>query len=72
MTTRIYLQMTFFPKYFFDVDNIFKIGVWLLYSVVLISAKQQPDSALSVHTPHPSEPPSPAHPIPLGHHRAPS
>lgn len=63
--------MTFFPKYFFDVDNFFfLIRVRLLYSVVLISAKQQPDSALSVHTPHPSEPPSPAHPIPLGHHRA--
>ena len=36
MTTRIYLQMTFFPKYFFDVDNFLKIGVQLLYSVVLL------------------------------------
>ena len=54
------------PKSYF---LIFLIGGYLLYSVVLVSAIQQCESAVSIHIyPLPPEPP---YPTPLGLHRAP-
>ena len=52
--------------------NLFWIGGKLLYIVVFVSAIQQGESAISMHTPPPSWnflPPLP-HSIPLGHHWA--
>ena len=62
-------QRLFFLKYFF-------IGIQLLYYVVLASPVQHSEKKLYVCIcPLPLEPPAtpcPPHPIPLGHHRAPS
>ena len=44
----------------------------LIYNVVLVSAVQRQESALSIHAPPPSWAAlTPSHPTPQGHHRAP-
>ena len=46
---------------------LFLIGVQLLYNVVLVSAVQQGESAVSIHTLLPFKPPSPRSLTPLSH-----
>ena len=61
---------TIHPENFKKIN--FKIGGYLLYNVVLVSAVQQRESALSTHLSPPfwaSIPPHPCHPT-LGHRRA--
>ena len=51
---------------------LFLIGGKLLYDVLLVSAVQQCESAVSIHISPLSRASLPsAHPVPLGHHRAP-
>ena len=52
-------------------NQIFQIGLYLLHNIVLVSAVQLSESAMSIHTSSSSWIPLP-HPIHLGHHRAPS
>ena len=49
-----------------ELVNLFLIGGWLLYNVVLFSATHQHESAIGIHTSPPSwaslPPPTPSHP----------
>ena len=61
------------PKRFFLFVflNLFLIGGWLLYNIVLASAIQQCESAVSLHIYPPSWTYPLSYPVPLGCHRVP-